>query len=201
MGNRLSAIVTRTGDNGTTSLDGKSRTAKFDPFIQLVGELDELNSALGVAIAQSAVANVVEHPKWYAELHTEMAQVQHDLFSLGGSVVMKMALLAEGRCAHLESQIENWLVALPPLKEFILPGGSCSGAQLHYVRTICRRVERAWWEAFAHELQEDSDHFSVSAGKYLNRLADWFFVAARIHNHMEAYPETLWRNPTKSEKQ
>lgn len=199
MGNRLSSIVTRTGDQGTTSLDGQARLAKSDIKVCAVGELDELGAQIGVAIAviENATLNnqVQAHPKWQHELIESLRTIQHDLFSAGGSVVMRHSLIDSARVAQMEAQIEVWLKVLPPLKDFILAGGSAGAAQLHMARTLCRRAERVWWQAFHPE----TDRIAEPIGQYLNRLADWLFVAARLQNRINRYPETLWRNPTRQE--
>lgn len=198
MGNRLTAIVTKTGDQGTTSLDGRTRCAKSDILIEVVGDLDELNSLVGVAISLSRQSVINDHPKWHAETLESLKAIQHDLFSIGGSVVLSSNLLEFERINALEKQIEQWLNVLSDLKDFILPGGSNASAHLHLARAVCRRVERGWWGAYSAAINQDPVHFSMMSGQYLNRLADWLFVAARLHNQMESYPETLWNNPTHS---
>jgi len=170
MGHRLSAIATRTGDAGHTGLGDGSRVSKADPRVAAMGDVDELNSAIGLLIAFGVPAG---------ELHidTLLAEVQQDLLDLGGELsIPGYTLLKSERVAALDT----WLVAanatLPRLQEFIRPGGSVPAAQTHMCRTICRRAERAVVELA--ELQA----VSHTVRQYLNRLSDLLFVMARVLN-------------------
>ena len=134
MAHRLSKITTRTGDRGDTGLGDGSRVSKSSARVHALGELDELNSAIGLVLAEDVPAEVSE----------ALNDVQHDLFDLGGEVsIPGHALLTEAQVGRLEATIERWNAELPALKEFILPGGTRAAASAHLARTICRRTERA----------------------------------------------------------
>jgi cob(I)alamin adenosyltransferase len=163
MGHRLSRIVTRTGDDGTTGLSDGSRLRKNSALVEAMGTVDELNSVIGFAESQQE----------NAELREALVGIQHDLFDLGGALSMPgHVVLTEAHVAALEELVARWNADLPPLKEFILPGGSPAVASLHVARTVCRRAERRMLA-----LEEDR----VAVGRvYLNRLSDLLFVAARV---------------------
>lgn len=178
MANRLSKIVTRTGDDGTTGLGDGTRTPKDSPRVRALGELDELNSALGVVLAEAlpaAVRGVLE-------------AVQNDLFDLGGEVCIPgRVALGEAHVARLDEALARLNAPLPPLREFVLPGGSRAGAAAHLARTVSRRAERALVELHRRE------PVSAHALMYLNRLSDLLFVAARTLNRDAGVPEATWR--------
>jgi cob(I)alamin adenosyltransferase len=179
MGNRLSKIVTRTGDAGTTGLGDGSRVAKDSPRIEAIGAVDELNSTLGLLLAERLPAAI-------AELLTD---VQHDLFDLGGELsIPGHRALGEGRIAALEAAIEEHNARLAPLREFILPGGTRGAALAHVARTVCRRAERA-----LVALAADAD-VSPAARRYLNRLSDLLFVLARTLNRRARRTDVLWQS-------
>jgi cob(I)alamin adenosyltransferase len=179
MGNRLSKIVTRTGDAGTTGLGDGSRVAKNTPRIEAIGAVDELNSTLGVLLAEAL-------PDDIAALLTD---VQHDLFDLGGELsIPGYRALAEARVATLEDAVEQHNAALAPLKEFILPGGTRAAALAHVARTVCRRAERTL-VALAGEAE-----VSDVARRHLNRLSDLLFVLARTLNHRAGRADVLWQS-------
>ena len=178
MGNRLSRIVTRTGDDGSTGLADGQRVRKDDPRIEACGAVDELNSSIGVLAASGPLPEGV--PKLLLEL-------QHDLFDLGGELSLPgHELVGPAHVARVEAAVEQWNAALPPLKEFILPGGNAQAAACHLARTVCRRAERRAWtlaeagSAGAHSL------------RYLNRLSDLLFVLARVLARAQG-GEVLWR--------
>jgi cob(I)alamin adenosyltransferase len=174
--NRLTKIVTRGGDKGETSLGDGSRVAKSDPRIALIGEVDELNSWIGVVLAHAPSAGVAE----------VLVAVQHDLFDLGGALSLPGApLLSEKHVARLDEAAQQLNANLPPLKEFILPGGAPLIAFLHVARTVCRRTERSL-AAFARPAWGE-------ALPYLNRLSDFLFVAARAEAKRLGVAETLWK--------
>src|SRR5919201_1023237 len=134
MAHRLSKITTRTGDAGETGLGDGSRVPKSHPRVHTLGELGQLNSAIGVLAAEPLPPQVAE----------VLAEVQHDLLDLGGEIsIPGHAMLGDAHVARLEAAIEQWNAALPPLKEFILPGGTRAAAAAHLARTICRRAERS----------------------------------------------------------
>jgi cob(I)alamin adenosyltransferase len=178
MGHRLSRIVTRTGDNGTTGLGDGSRVAKDALRICALGEVDELNSTLGVLSAESLPQEVAE---W-------LTVVQHDLFDLGSELAVPgFAALAETAVVRLEAQIEAMNRPLPMLKEFILPGGARDAALAHLARAVCRRAERALVTLAQQEPVSDC------ARQYLNRLSDALFVLARHLNRVHQRGDVLWQ--------
>ena len=179
MGNRLSKIVTRTGDAGTTGLGDGSRVAKDSPRIDAIGAIDELNSTLGLVLAEPL-------PAAMAELLTD---IQHDLFDLGGELAVPgHRALADARVAALEAAVESVNADLTPLKEFILPGGTRGAALTHVARTVCRRAERALVALAA------SAEVSDVARRYVNRLSDLLFVLARAQNRQAGRDDVLWQS-------
>jgi cob(I)alamin adenosyltransferase len=178
MGNRLSKIMTRTGDDGSTGLGDGTRVPKDAARIEAMGSVDELNCALGVL--QSS------------ELHDAQAtvcltEVQHDLFDLGGELsIPGSSMLGAERVAWLEAQLEQFNQSLPPLKEFVLPGGGTLAAASHIARAVCRRAERYCWTLAR------SEHVSATSLSYLNRLSDLLFVLARRFARAEHGHEPLW---------
>ena len=178
MAKRLTKIVTRTGDNGTTGLGDGTRVGKDSPRIEVLGNLDELNSAIGCVLAE-ALPDIVRDT---------LAPVQNDLFDLGGEVCIPgRSALWDAHVERLESRIESLREPLPPLRDFVFPGGSRAGAMGHLARAICRRAERSLVALRAHETVSD---LSV---KYLNRLSDLLFLAARTINAAAQSPETIWQ--------
>jgi cob(I)alamin adenosyltransferase len=180
MGNRLSKIYTRTGDDGTTGLGDGSRVAKDDARVEAYGTVDELNSAVGM------ILSVPQLPAAIAALLTE---VQHDLFDLGGELCIpgSRAIKAQ-QVTRLEEALDGLNDALPPLKEFILPGGGPAAAACHLARTIARRAERRAWSLAKQEA------LSADLTNYLNRLSDLLFVIARVLARHESGAEVLWRH-------
>ncbi len=177
MGNRLSKIYTRTGDDGTTGLGDGSRTQKDSLRVEAYGTVDELNSAIGVLIAgleDEAIASV-------------LLDIQHDLFDLGGELCMPATeLIGDRHTERLEHELDRLNAELPPLKDFILPGGSAVAAQAHLARTICRRSERRVIALARHEVVNEP------AIRYLNRLSDLLFVIARKIARASGVGEILW---------
>src|SRR5574340_742275 len=175
---RLSKITTRTGDDGSTGLADGSRLAKDHPRIEAIGAVDELNSQLGLLLAEPLPEAV----------RACLAAVQHRLFDLGGELALpgRAAITAE-HAGELETRLEHFNADLPPLKEFILPGGSRAAALCHVARTVCRRAERAC-VALARQ-----EALSPAALQYLNRLSDLLFVLARVINRADGRAETLWQ--------
>jgi cob(I)alamin adenosyltransferase len=177
MGNRLSRIVTRTGDGGSTGLAGGSRMAKDSARIAAIGSVDELNSQLGLLLTE-------ELPQEVREL---LLRVQNDLFDLGGALSLPQGgHFAEDKLAPLDAAIEHYNAGLSPLKEFILPGGCRSAAQCHVARSVARRTERDL-AALAH-----SDTVPQHALPYLNRLSDLLFVLCRVLNRAAGQAEASW---------
>jgi len=184
MGNRLSKIYTRTGDDGTTGLLGPGRVRKNDPRVEAYGSVDELNATLGVARALDAGA-------W---LSAELATIQGRLFSLGAELAATtaaplagLARIGDPDVTALEAIIDRLEKDLPPLRNFILPAGHVLAAHLHLARTVCRRAERRV-VALA-----ESSAVEPRLVHYLNRLADLMFVMARWCNHRAGVAETEWR--------
>lgn len=185
MGNRLSKIYTRTGDDGTTGLGDGRRVAKDDARVEAYGTVDELNSAVGMVLA------VQELPEAVRQCLTE---VQHELFDLGGELCIPghLAITAE-HVARLEDELDAFNDPLPPLKEFILPGGGAGTAACHLARTIARRAERRVW-ALIKKDPAANDAVNPEAARYLNRLSDLLFVIARVLVRQEHGTEVLWRH-------
>jgi cob(I)alamin adenosyltransferase len=178
MGHRLSKIVTRTGDAGSTGLGDGSRVAKDSPRIAAIGEVDELNSTLGLLLAEPL-------PEAVAACLTA---VQHDLFDLGGELsIPGHAAVTEAMVVRLEEAVETFNTVLGPLKEFILPGGTRAAALAHVARTVCRRAERA----LVH--LAPGSPVSDEARRYVNRLSDLLFVLARTLNRAAGRPDILWK--------
>ncbi|MGE0072691.1 MAG: cob(I)yrinic acid a,c-diamide adenosyltransferase [Thiomonas sp.] len=190
MGHRLTAISTRTGDAGTTGLGDGSRCSKSALRIHALGEVDELNSHLGLLRS-------MELP---ADIDTLLLQVQHDLFDLGGELsVPGMTLLKPEQVAALDAALAGYNAKLPPLAEFILPGGAQAAAQAHVCRTVARRAERAV-VAVAQEAAQASDaaapRLRAELLQYLNRLSDLLFVLARTLNRAggQGSTEVYWNH-------
>src|SRR5262245_24623516 len=166
MGNRLSTIVTRTGDSGTTGLGDGSRVPKDSARIEAIGTVDELNSTIGLLRAL---------PGLPADIASLLLRIQHDLFDLGGELAVPgYSAITQAHVDALEEAVERCNEDLPPLKEFILPGGSEAAARCHLARTVARRAERRCWT------QANLDGTQTIALVYLNRLSDLLFVMARV---------------------
>lgn len=179
MGHRLSKIATRTGDKGETGLGDGSRVRKDHPRVAAMGDVDELNSALGVLLAEEVPG----------ELRSAFSQVQQDLLDLGGELsIPGHALVKPERVKALDQHLEAWNRDLAPLKEFILPGGSRAAAAAHLARTVCRRAERSV-VALARK-----EKVSETSRQYLNRLSDLLFVAGRVLNRAAGVGDVQWRH-------
>lgn len=183
MGNRLSKIYTRTGDAGTTCLGDGSRIDKDSLRVAAMGDVDELNASIGLLLTEPI-------PAFMADL---LLQVQHDLFNLGGEICLPgHHLIADARISALEESLDEMNECLPPLQEFILPGGSRAAACCHLARTICRRAERQLIRLHRQE------PVTAQSLQYMNRLSDLLFVMCRSINQHLQVPDVLWENPTKS---
>jgi cob(I)alamin adenosyltransferase len=180
-------IYTRTGDQGETGLFGGQRVAKNHPRVAAYGEVDELNAHLGVCLACCDNDEIGEL----------LVRLQNELFVVGGDLATPaeagdhvgrrtVPRVTEGMVAELETQIDRFEDATPPLKTFILPGGTALAAQLHLARVVCRRAERAVITASGKE------QLNPDAAVYLNRLSDLLFTLARAANHRALQPETPW---------
>jgi cob(I)alamin adenosyltransferase len=182
MGNRLSKIYTRTGDDGSTGLGDGSRVPKENLRVEAYGSVDEANCTIGVVLSVAAL------PQEIARCLTE---VQHDLFDLGGELCIPGHRMIDAEhVERLEKELDGFNEALPPLKEFILPGGGPATAACHVARAVCRRAERRCWSLARVE------NVSAEALKYLNRLSDLLFVLARVLARHEHGSEVIWRRKT-----
>ena len=182
MGHRLTAISTRTGDAGTTGLGDGSRCAKTAARIQALGDVDELNSHIGLLRSAGLPT----------EVDAVLLQVQHDLFDLGGELsVPGMSLLKPDQVATLDAALQTFNAKLPPLAEFILPGGTPAAAQAHVCRTVARRAERAVVAVGEQGAAgADAGKLRPELLQYLNRLSDLLFVVARALNRAGADDST-----------
>ena len=182
MGHRLTKIYTRTGDTGETGLGDVSRVPKYSLRVQALGEIDELNSAVGLMLAEDLPAG----------MRTALSAIQHDLFDLGGEVCIPgHTSMSELQVSRLETLLDEFNRDLPPLKEFILPGGTRAASLAHLARTVCRRAERALVSLARAE------PVGTAARKYLNRLSDLLFVLGRALNRAGGGSDVLWQ-PGKS---
>lgn len=178
MANRLTRIYTRTGDGGETGLADGSRVDKDAPRIAAMGDIDELNSTIGVLLAEALPDDV----------RACLTNVQNDLFDLGGELsVPGHPILTEAHVTNLESALDGFNATLPALKDFILPGGSRSAALAHVARTVCRRAERRLVTLGKSEAVPDL------ACPYLNRLSDLLFVISRVLNRTSGGSDVLWQ--------
>jgi len=189
-------IYTRTGDQGQTGLYGGTRVSKADPRVAAYGDVDELNACLGMVRAQGELAE---------DIVALLEQLQKDLFAIGARLAnpsdkpSRRSAIGDGRSTmdderltidaadivRLEASIDRLEAELPPLRRFILPGGSRAGALLHFSRTVCRRAERAIVSLGAEHVDQ---HLVI----YVNRLSDLLFVMARAVNHRASQPEIEW---------
>jgi cob(I)alamin adenosyltransferase len=179
MGNRLSKIYTKTGDDGTTGLGDGTRVAKDSARVAAYGTVDELNSAIGIVLAQDIAAPVRE----------SLTQIQHDLFDLGGELCIPgMAMVHDADVERLEQTLDAFNADLPALKDFILPGGGMAAACCHLARTVCRRAEREVVTLSRNEIVRPE------AVRYLNRLSDLLFVLSRVLARASGHGEVLWQH-------
>jgi cob(I)alamin adenosyltransferase len=180
MGNRLTKIYTRTGDDGSTGLGDGTRVPKEHLRVEAYGTVDEANSAIGVVLAVPGLPDDVAHC---------LTDVQHDLFDLGGELCIPgHRVITAAHIERLEQSLDRLNESLPPLKDFILPGGGTAAAACHLARTIARRAERRVWELTR------SENVAPEVPTYLNRLSDLLFVTARVLARHEHGSEVLWRH-------
>ncbi|WP_339941660.1 cob(I)yrinic acid a,c-diamide adenosyltransferase [Undibacterium luofuense] len=178
MGNRLSKIATRTGDAGTTGLGDGSRVDKDALRVHAMGDVDELNSQIGVLLCEDLPQAMRE----------ELISIQHDLFDLGGELCIPgFQLITDAQVSRLDGLLEKYNADLPPLKDFILPGGSRAAAIAHVCRTVCRRAERAIVSVGKAEALNDAPR------QYMNRLSDLLFVLSRVLNRYAGGQDVLWQ--------
>ncbi|HZV61911.1 MAG TPA: cob(I)yrinic acid a,c-diamide adenosyltransferase [Methylophilaceae bacterium] len=179
MGNRLSRIYTRTGDDGTTGLGDGTRTNKDSLRVEAMGDVDELNAVIGILLTEP-LSEILQNT---------LTRVQHDLFDLGGEVCIPGHVMVKPeRVDALESVLDELNDQLAPLKEFILPGGTRAAAYCHLARTVCRRAERQLIRLNREEA------VTPTSLKYLNRLSDLLFVMCRVINKGAGRQDVLWQN-------
>ena len=180
-------IYTKTGDTGETGLFAGPRVRKDDPRIEAYGTVDELNAVIGVVRSHQPPAAI----------DAELGRIQNELFAVGAELATPdpekhgTALIGDTHIAALELSIDRLETTLPPLRQFILPGGTPAAAELHFARTVCRKAERRVVTL------ANLPGYAVSERiiRYLNRLSDWLFVASRAANHQTGQPETPWQKP------
>jgi cob(I)alamin adenosyltransferase len=179
MGNRLSQIATRTGDNGTTGLGNNERVSKDSSRVRAMGDVDELNSHLGVLLCEPMPETV----------RVLLVEVQHQLFNLGGELSIPGFELLKGEAVvALDDALANFNAELPKLQEFILPAGTRAAALAHVCRTVARRAEREVVALGNAEALNDAPR------QYLNRLSDLMFVLARVLNRMDGGDDVYWKS-------
>lgn len=182
MGHRLSKIATRTGDRGDTGLGDGSRVAKDSPRVRALGDIDELNSTLGVLLAERLPARV----------RKALLEIQQHLFDMGGEVCIPgHRMMTEAQVLQLDALLAEHNAKLRPLKEFVLPGGSRAAALAHLARTVCRRAERSLVALGSAE------EVGAAPRQYLNRLSDLLFVLGRALNRAGGRGDVLWRHERK----
>ena len=180
MGNRLSKIYTKTGDDGTTGLGDGSRTAKDSLRVTAYGTVDEANSCIGLLLAAEELPD---------DIRDLLTSIQHQLFDLGGELCIPgHSAIDDADVERLEQRLDHYNDALPPLKDFILPGGGEAAARCHVARTVVRRAER---ETVALARVET---VRPQAVRYLNRLSDLLFVLARVLARASGHGEVLWQH-------
>lgn len=181
MSNRLTRIYTRSGDSGTTALANGQRIPKYHPRIEALGDVDELNSLLGLLLAE------IDMPDSLSPL---LQRIQNDLFDIGGELAVAdpdYTVITQEVVLWLEQQLDSLNTELPPLEEFILPGGNRAAAQAHLCRCVCRRAERRVVELAV------TDSVNPQSAAYLNRLSDLLFVCARTLSRLNSGTEVLWQ--------
>jgi len=179
MGNRLSQIATRTGDDGTTGLGDGARVPKSSLRVHAMGDVDELNSHIGLLLCEDMATDIREL----------LVEIQHQLFNLGGELsIPGYQLLKEEAVIQLDEALAHFNAALPKLQEFILPAGSRAASQAHICRTVARRAERLVVELAA------SETIHPAPRHYLNRLSDLMFVLSRVLNRMNGGDDVYWKS-------
>ena len=179
MGKRLSKIYTRTGDDGTTGLGDGSRVPKTSARVEAMGEVDELNSLIGLLMTEPLPDHIGDF----------LVLVQHTLFDLGGELSLPGHVLVNSeRVVAIEKMLDSLNESLAPLEEFILPGGTRAAAHCHVARSACRRAERALVSV------DDGHAISDISRQYINRLSDLLFVMARSLNQVGGKPDILWQH-------
>ncbi|MCZ2498644.1 cob(I)yrinic acid a,c-diamide adenosyltransferase [Xylophilus sp. Kf1] len=181
MGNRLTQIATRTGDDGSTGLGDDTRVPKDHLRVQSMGDVDELNSHIGVLLAETGLPG---------EVRSLLVEIQHHLFDLGGELCMPgYELLKDAALLRLDEALADHNATLPRLAEFILPAGTRAAALAHVCRTVARRAERA-----VVTLARQDTTVRPAPQRYLNRLSDLLFVLARVLNRVEGGDDVYWKS-------
>ncbi|MDZ4814160.1 MAG: cob(I)yrinic acid a,c-diamide adenosyltransferase [Pseudomonadota bacterium] len=189
MGNRLSKIYTRTGDDGTTGLGDGSRVSKDSARVAAYGTVDELNSCIGMVIAELAGSETPPATSPADSIADTLTEIQHELFDLGGELCIPGSeMIADADIDRLEQRLDALNAPLPALKDFILPGGSRAAAACHLARTVARRAEREVVTLARH------DAVRPEAIRYLNRLSDLLFVIARVLARESGHGEVIWKH-------
>ena len=184
MGNRLSKIYTKTGDDGTTGLGDGTRVPKDDPRVEAYGTVDELNSVIGMLLAEEV----------HVDIRHCLTRVQHELLDLGGELCIPgYTAITPEHVTRLENELDGFNAPLPALQEFILPGGSRAAGVCHLARTVCRRAERRTYTLSTHA------KLSPHALEYLNRLSDLLFVLGRVIARHDKGTEVLWNHERKKD--
>ncbi len=188
MSDRLSIITTKKGDAGSTELGDGSMVPKHHARIELLGTIDELNAWMGMLLAHMPGSMQAD-----MGVGSILGSIQHELFNIGGEVSVPGYQVFDAQAiAFLENAHYILQKHLPPLKEFILPGGSVLGAHIHVARTVCRRAERTFWQLRA--MPDDSgDDLQLNLGVYLNRLSDYLFTLARACHQTMHIADVLWK--------
>ncbi len=191
MGNRLSKLVTKTGDDGTTGIGGNHRLDKDSPRIEVIGTIDELNASIGMVVSQSAEIKIVD----------VLNEIQHRLFDLGGELAMPgHSILQQKDVQQLEQWLQDFNQFLPPLKEFVLPKGDGATTCCHLARTICRRAERRMvtFQRIDAQQPDAVNHSKKTINStgciYLNRLSDLLFVFCRLLARVSDSDEEMWQS-------
>jgi cob(I)alamin adenosyltransferase len=179
LGNRLSRIYTRTGDDGTTGMADGARVSKCDPRIDAVGTVDETNCVIGLLLAERGLPS---------DLQASLLRIQHELFEIGAELALPgYRRIGPQHVQRLEAELDALNANLPPLVEFVLPGGNRAAAECHLARATCRRAERCVWAIVGDQAVD------TEVARYLNRLSDFLFVAARTLARRAGGSETLWQ--------
>jgi cob(I)alamin adenosyltransferase len=180
MGSRLSRIYTRTGDDGTTGLGSGDRVTKECARVEAYGAVDELNSHIGLVLSSDEIP---------PDVSDCLTRIQHQLFDLGGELcIPDSRVITADAVEGLEKTLDDFNADLPPLKDFVLPGGTHEAAVCHVARTICRRAERRTWSLAREET------VNAESLRYLNRLSDLLFVLARVLNRLAGHDEPIWQH-------
>lgn len=177
MANRLTKIYTRTGDDGSTGKADGTRVSKGDLLMHAIGDVDELNSQLAVLACHLP-----------AEFTAAITTIQNELFNVGAELAMNNAIISQENVNWLEQSLDKLNQSLPPLKEFILPGGGLSASHCHVARAVCRRAERSLVRL--HKQQALNEYLMA----YINRLSDYLFVLARAISKKQGAKEVYWKS-------